>query len=118
MSELTFDHLSEINESRVKRWHPGFPEREGWNGADWSNAMCGEAGEAANVVKKLRRLEENLKGREVETEYVLVSELGDELADVVIYANLLALKYNLDLGTCIEQKFNRTSEEHGFPERL
>jgi hypothetical protein len=28
--------------------------------ADWSNAMCGEAGEAANVVKKIRWIETGL----------------------------------------------------------
>lgn len=47
--------MLEINRRRCERWHPGFPhDPGGWSGADWSNAMCGEAGEAANVVKKLR----------------------------------------------------------------
>jgi hypothetical protein len=27
------------------------------DGDDWSNAICGEAGEVANVVKRMRRIE-------------------------------------------------------------
>jgi hypothetical protein len=47
----TFEALRTRNVSRLARWHD--PDSEPWTGADWSNAMCGEAGEAANVVKKL-----------------------------------------------------------------
>lgn len=105
-----------------------------WTLADWSNAMCGEAGEAANVVKKLRRIESGLwesqrytgdgsgsmlvtlgvtdAGRE------LLTMLGDELADLVLYADLLAQKAGLNLGDCVRAKFNRVSEAQGFPERL
>lgn len=57
---LTFERVAEINRQRCKRWHD--PETEPWTGADWSNAMCGEAGEAANVVKKLRRNETGTAG--------------------------------------------------------
>lgn len=57
MTDLTFAQLSETNATRCSRWHPGFPKDEAWSGADWSNAMCGEAGELANVVKKVRRYE-------------------------------------------------------------
>lgn len=52
---LTFAELDAVNAARCKRWHNADTER--WTEADWSNAMCGEAGEAANVVKKLRRHE-------------------------------------------------------------
>lgn len=59
-----------------------------WNPLEWAGAMCGEAGEAANVAKKLRRLQDgcavNNPGHEE-----LVRELGEELADVVIYAALI-----------------------------
>lgn len=56
MGELTFATVTATNRTRCGRWHPGFPN-DGWTGADWSNAVCGEAGEMANVVKKLRRIE-------------------------------------------------------------
>ena len=51
-----FQQMREQNVSRLARWHG---ETE-WSLADWSNAMCGEAGEAANVVKKIRRIETSL----------------------------------------------------------
>jgi NTP pyrophosphatase (non-canonical NTP hydrolase) len=118
---LTFAHLNERNVARATRWHPGFPA-DGWNGADWSNAMCGEAGETANVVKKLRRIETghgavSHAGRKHD-EDELRAALADELADVVIYADLLAAKYGINLGDAIVAKFNQVSESRGYPERL
>ena len=57
---LTFDALRDANASRVARWHD--PESSSWTIADWSNAMCGEAGELANVIKKIRRQEDGARG--------------------------------------------------------
>jgi NTP pyrophosphatase (non-canonical NTP hydrolase) len=119
---LTFTALHEANVSRARRWHPGFPEDDDWNGADWSNAMCGEAGEAANVVKKLRRVESGKRGRTSETSETdqdqLVAKLALEIADLVIYADLLAAKYGIDLACAIRDKFNAVSIQYGFPEEL
>lgn len=115
--DLTFGRLSEINGRRCQRWHPGFPN-DAWTGADWANAMQGEAGEAGNVVKKLRRAELNTQGALDPTVAVLRDQLGDEIADTVIYADLLAQYYGLDLAVCIARKFNAVSEREGFPERL
>jgi hypothetical protein len=47
--------LRELNVKRMVRWHKN--AHHTWTGADWSNAMQGEAGEAGKVVKKLRRIE-------------------------------------------------------------
>lgn len=115
---LTFDRVTEMNASRARRWHPGFPNDDTWNLADWSNAMCGEAGEAANVVKKLRRYEDGLKGELDPTEDELRVMLADELADVYCYLDLLATKAGVDLPAAICAKFNQVSERQGFPERL
>lgn len=59
---MILEQLSATNGRRCERWHGA-----GWKGpddawtiADWSNAMAGEAGEAANVVKKLRRVQTDL----------------------------------------------------------
>lgn len=114
MTALTFAELSEKSQSRRDRWHT--PDTEPWTGADWSNAMCGEAGEAANVVKKLRRHETGMPDRIPRSE--LVAMLADELGDVVAYADLLARHYGIDLGEAVADKFNRVSEREGFPERL
>lgn len=118
---LTFARLSRVNRARARRWHDGFPHREGpheWTGADWSNAMCGEAGETANVVKKLRRQETNLRGAVDPDFRVLIEKLGDEIADTLIYADLLATYYGVDLAAAIVRKFNAISEREGLPERL
>lgn len=116
---LTFAEVSAVNRERAGRWHPGFPEDDSkWTGADWSNAMCGEAGEAANVVKKLRRLEFGLRGALDPTEAELRAKLADEIADVFCYLDLLATYYGVDLPAAVVSKFNRVSELQGFPERL
>lgn len=114
---LTFDLLREVDDARQARWH--VPDSEPWSGSDWSNAMCGEAGEAANVVKKIRRLETGVAHRESESEIAdLVDALGLELADLLIYADLVALHYGIDLGQAVIRKFNLVSEAYDFPERL
>lgn len=116
---LTFDKVSEANKVRCNRWHPGFPDDNTWTGADWSNATCGEAGEMANVVKKLRRLETGTgPGVDDPPEDVLRSMLADEIADVFTYLDLLATFYGIDLPAAVVAKFNRVSVRQGFPDRL
>mgnify|MGYP001604808620 CR=1 FL=1 len=115
MSDLLL-RLREANRSRVVRWHG--PDSVPWTGADWSNAMCGEAGEAANVVKKLRRAETGARNDGDPDRIVLCARLGAELADTIIYADLLADHYGIDLTRHIMMKFDLVSERMGFPERL
>lgn len=129
---LTFEELHRVNAARCSRWHgEGWDQhdtllgervaRDHWSGADWSNAMQGEAGEAGNVVKKLRRLELGLWGNrkpgDGERE-ALVNKLALELADTLIYADLTATYYGIDLAAAVIAKFNAVSIEAGFPERL
>lgn len=113
---LSFDTLSKVNRERCKRWHD--PDSEPWSGADWSNAMCGEAGEAANVVKKLRRHETGTAPEGDPSEVELRAMLADEIADVICYLDLLADHYEIDVPLAVVEKFNRVSERQGFPERL
>lgn len=126
---LTFAKLRAMNLSRGRRWHPGFPEtRDGWTGGDWSNASLGELGELVevlgklmqigNTVKKVRRKEESLSGA-VDPDFdTLKQHLANEIADVVIYLDLLAAFYGLDLASAVKDKFNFISEREGFPQRL
>lgn len=117
MSNLTFQQFSEINRDRCQVWHPGFPN-DAWTGADWSNAMVGEAGEAANVVKKLRRGELSLPSAIDPERGVLLYKLSSEIGDVVAYLDLLAQHYGLDLETCVIKKFNYISIREGMPQRI
>ena len=113
---LGFNALRVQNARRKVRWHG---EADEWTGSDWSNAMAGECGEACNIVKKLRRHETHT-GTAYNTPEVnaLLPALAEEIADVVIYADLLAHKYGIDLGEAVRAKFNRVSEAQDFPERL
>lgn len=123
---LDFKSLREANSSRVVRWHGD--DAEPWSGADWSNAMCGEAGEAANVVKKIRRHETRIPGTvraadgvkfcSTPTMAELREKLAVELADAIIYADVLAYHYGIDLGEAVRAKFNEVSIAQEFPERL
>lgn len=131
--DLTFERLRAMNAMRVTRWHG---DDDGWTLADWSNAMCGEAGEAANVVKKIRRTESVLWDKQKypgdgasahaklaempaeEAREALIENLANELADIICYADLLAHFAGIDLGEAVRAKFNRVSEAQGFPERL
>lgn len=115
-SDLTFQQLREVNASRVAKWHP--PESVPWTGADWSNASAGEMGEACNVVKKLRRIETGVPGSQDPDQEVLISYLADEIADTIIYLDLLAAHYGIDLATAVRTKYNRVSVREGFEERL
>ena len=140
----TFLMLRAVNNRRMGRWHGDSAD---WSGADWSNAMNGEAGEmaeasvaairyvevameatirasiangtVANTIKKIRRHETGL-GTSYNTPELeaLAAKLAEEIADVVIYADLLANHYGIDLGQAVVEKFNKVSEANGFPERL
>lgn len=117
---LTFDEFRQVNVARCTRWHPDFlrAKDQSWTGADWSNAMCGEAGEAANVVKKLRRIDAKLQGAVDPERNELIGMLADEIGDVFAYLDLLAAYYGIDTDLAVARKFNKISEREGFPERI
>ena len=75
--------------------------------------LAGETGEACNAAKKLARLQRGWKGG-ADTS----ANLAEELADVVICADLAAQRAGIDLESAVISKFNATSEKHGFEERL
>lgn len=116
VADLTISYASEVNRNRCTLWHD--PSADAWSGADWSNAMCGEAGELANVVKKLRRHETRTSPPGDPSRGELMSQLEDAIADVFCYLDLVAAHYDIDLATAIVSKFNRVSERSGFPHRL
>lgn len=113
MSRLDFDYVADANVTRSTRWHDGATD---WSGGDWACAMAGEAGEACNVVKKLRRIETGQRSSESSGELWL--KLRYELADTILYTLLLANHYAIDLPSAIVDKFNNKSEEQGFPDRI
>lgn len=106
---LGFDQLRVAN---VKRCEQVFHKLNDWSPCDWATAMAGECGEACNEVKKLRRLDgaDASHASESNREYYR-AKIGKELADLVIYADLLAARLGLDLGRAVVDKFNEVSEK-------
>ena len=111
---LSFGELQKVNAERCRLWHPGFPHDNNWTLADWSNAMVGEAGECANVIKKLRRAELGTKGAKDPSPVELRSMAGEEIADTIIYADLLATKLGISTWVAVMKKFNAVSRREGY----
>lgn len=77
-----------------------------------SNEMAGEVGEACDAVKKLIRYRKRMVGG---TNYLeSLKAISDELADVIITADRVASILGIDLGVAVCNKFNYTSDKHGF----
>lgn len=75
--------------------------------------LAGEVGEVCNVIKKLERERFGWIGSRDTVEH-----LAEELADVVICADLVAISAGIDLDAAVIAKFNATSEKVGLPTRL
>lgn len=112
---LTFLRLASANRARCETAF--MQEITDWSPTDWACAMAGECGEACNLIKKLRRQGEfptdldKINIHELSAEQaVLVEQIGHELADVVIYADLLAQRLGIDLGAVTIEKFNIVSD--------
>ena len=97
---LSFQELRNINK---KRSEIVFPQCRHWQINEWAVALFGEAGEVCDAVKKYNR------GGDLDKHVV---DIGKELADVVLYADLLANYLGINLGEAIKQKFNEVSDRH------
>lgn len=108
-----FTDLRAANIARQKEWDSD-SKISGPLGKLWrANELSGECGEASNVVKKLVREELGIRGSRA-----TVEQLAEELADIIICADLLAEEYGIDLQAATRAKFNATSEKVGLRTRL
>lgn len=116
LSTLSFAQLRTTN---VQRCEDVFHPLDEWSLTDWATAMAGECGEACNEIKKLRRLDNadaSLDSATKRTE--LRTKAAMELADLVIYADLLAARLGVDLGAAVVIKFNEVSRKRNSSLRL
>lgn len=103
---LSFKALRHANVERNKEWNTGTaPVSLTFRGCE----LAGEAGEAANKLKKLERERLGIKGSRTS-----INDVGLELADTVICADLVAMDLGIDLGDYVQVAFNAKSGEHGF----
>ena len=102
---MDFKRLREANSAR-------YLENKGnchnWLITEWTNALAGEVGELCNIVKKTRRGWDGDPNIED-----LKQDIGYELADIIIYADIIVSKLGIDLGEAIREKFNIVSNKRG-----
>jgi NTP pyrophosphatase (non-canonical NTP hydrolase) len=106
---VTLDALRKANIERQAIWCPDEVPDLSFRG----NELAGEVGEASNVIKKLERERHGWRGSRDTKEH-----LAEELADVVICADLCALTAGVDLAAAVVAKFNATSDKVGIPVKL
>ena len=111
---LTFNTLRSANLKRLPMFRDAKgrtchaqPDGSDWSPAQWLQAVTGELGEYANLRKKVERGDFTLEEAR--------PMLADELADVVIYLDILASQLGVNLGEAVMSKWNRTSEKVGAP---
>lgn len=110
--------MIKFSERNLKRCQSktGFNHKlDSWSLSDWMTAVVGELGESANNIKKLNRVRDGVRGNS-ETPEQLKANLADELADTVIYLDLLAQAAGFDLDTIRDAKFAKTSRKIGYIE--
>jgi len=122
---ISFDDLREVNRNRCEESYHSIGS---WSPSDWGNAMAGEFGEVAvefldlqalmiklfskiqacdTIKKMMRQLESDAEVS------VLKEKLALELADIVIYCDLLSERVGIDLGESVKKKFNINSDKMG-----
>jgi NTP pyrophosphatase (non-canonical NTP hydrolase) len=103
---------SSLREANIVRnqeyWPEGSPSLS-FRGVE----LAGEAGEACNLIKKLERERMGKVGTRA-----TIEELAEELADVVICADLIAMDQGIDLEAAIREKFNKTSEKYNLKTKM
>lgn len=114
---LTFDALRAANLARLPEFKNarGEPAHTSVDGSDWalsawSNAVLGELGEAANIIKKIERGDMTLEEAR--------PALAREFADAQTYLDILAFRAGVDLGEATIEKWNEVSVRIGCSWRL
>ena len=114
---LTFAQLRHANILRLPEFkdakgRPAHSKADGsdWTLGEWMTAVVGEVGDAANIIKKVRRGDMTLEEAR--------PLLAKEFADVQTYLDLLAFRCGIDLGDSTVEKFNEISERVGSDVKL
>jgi hypothetical protein len=102
-TRLDFETLREVN---VKRCEKVFHPLKKWSRTDWATAM----------IKKLRR--ELTPAEEGAITRINRDIVADEIAEVIIYADLLAARMGINLSESVTRKFNIVSDRKGTQIKL
>ena len=114
---LTFLELRHANMRRLhvfknSRGRVVHSKRDGsdWSLGDWITAIVGELGEAAGIIKQIKRGDTNLSRAR--------RALAKELADIQIYLDILAFQTGISLDDAVVGKLNEVSRRVGARIRL
>lgn len=92
---MNLERISEINLQRCERWHPtGLAD---WTAEEWGNALFGEAGELANVLKKVHRHETSVSQASNVSMPELLQMAATEIGDTYLYLDLSAQRVGWSL---------------------
>lgn len=101
----TLSYLRFANKTRQQEWDPNDDITLAYRG----NELAGEVGEACNVIKKLERERLGLRGSRASTD-----QLAEELADIIICVDLIAMQAGINLAVSVPEKFNATSRKYNL----
>lgn len=105
--------MKELRKANIKRNIEWVSDAEPPSLSFRGNELAGEVGEACNIIKKLERVRLGMRGSRASKE-----ELAQELADVIICTDLLAMDAGIDLNQAVIDKFNATSEKYNLDTKL
>jgi len=106
---MDFQTLRQANQQRHEEWANGAEVSLAFRGLE----LAGEAGEVCNELKKLERSRLGMVGGKDG-----LADVAEELADVLVCVDLVAMDLGIDLGDAVKAKFNKTSEKNGLTTRL
>ena len=109
LRRANIDRLPQFKNARGEPAHRK-PDGSDWKLSAWCNAVLGELGEAANMIKKIERGDMTL--------YEARADLAREFADVLTYLDILAHQAGIDLDAATEMKFNEVSRRVGATTRI
>lgn len=107
--EITFERLRTSNQKRQDEWDSDQQISLSYRG----NELAGEVGEACNIIKKLERERFGIRGSRADR-----AQLAEELADIIICVDLIAMHEGIDLAQAVARKFDATSEKYGLKARF
>lgn len=108
---VSLEDLRAANIRRAEEWHG--EERQPTIEYRFME-LAGEVGEACNAQKKRSRSAMGVRGGAEDN----LDHIEEELADVLICLDLVAMDLGIDLGEAVRKKFNKTSEKYGLNARL
>lgn len=116
-NRISIDAFAKINLERCDAPKPqGFGGHKDWKPDNWTNAVCGEGGEAANKAKKFSKriedcktLEEYIQFCETTEGQNMLRDIAVELADTITYSLIAIQKFGFDPTEVLVTTFNTVS---------